>query len=415
MAIHVGDGRSNTLVGQNGADRLFGLGGDDTLSGRGGADLLNGGIGRDLLAGGSGNDRLFGGPGSDRLIGGGGNDLLVGGLGPDALTGGAGDDTFRFDDRDTGDVSRGRADVIVDLGEGDVIDLIDVDLLHLDYGENPSRGGLSYWLFDGNAYLTWNTLGSIHDVLLRGFAGNERELFDHIRWYQDDNYGSLNTDHTIRPGQTVRGNLEVVEDADWFRIEVQAGRLYNFHLDGEGTGDLTLQGQFLELYDSEGNWVDYEEDDGSIPFHFETAGTYYAVVSSFRYDTRGTYELSVNSRPYSDSHGQDRATATAMLVGETVDGELELRFDEDFFRLVLEEGKTYQFTLTSEADTLRDPELQLLSAGGSIIEEGLGTADEAATISYTPAADATYYLRVQDWIGFGAYEIAVTQDDPLTV
>lgn len=413
MAIHVGDGRSNTLVGQNGADRLFGLGGEDTLSGRGGADVLNGGIGRDLLAGGSGNDRLFGGPGSDRLIGGGGNDLLVGGLGPETLTGGAGDDTFRFDDRDSGDVSRGRADVIVDLGEGDVIDLIDVDALYVDYDRNPDRGGLSYWAGEENTYITWNTFGSVHDIEVRGFIGTEEELFDHIRWYRDDNFGTINTTHTIRGGQTIRGNLEVAEDADWFRIEVQAGRLYNFHADGWGTGDLTARDIDVELVDGDRNWIAGGWDDASIPFLAETSGTYYVVVDNYHGD-RGTYELSANSRVYSDSHGHDRASGTAMVVGDTVDGALELRMDQDYFRLVLEEGETYQFTLTSQADTLGQPELHMSDASGSRIATDSGTSDEAATISHTAEADGTYYLRVQDDLqGFGAYEIAVTQDDPL--
>ena len=53
------------------------------------------------------NDTLEGGKGLDTLLGGVGRDILIGGLGRDILWGGAGFDTFRFDDRDAGDLSSG--------------------------------------------------------------------------------------------------------------------------------------------------------------------------------------------------------------------------------------------------------------------------------------------------------------------
>lgn len=51
-----GNGKDNTLIGENIGEKFFGKGGDDTINGKGGRDLLDGGTGDDLLIGGDGKD-----------------------------------------------------------------------------------------------------------------------------------------------------------------------------------------------------------------------------------------------------------------------------------------------------------------------------------------------------------------------
>jgi Ca2+-binding RTX toxin-like protein len=160
MAVKVGNGGPNVLVGTALSDVLMGLGGNDTLSGLGAADLLDGGLGLDTMRGGFGNDiyvvsqstdkvielagqgidlvrsavsftlgfavdnltltgaanstgignalantitgnggtnALAGGLGNDKLVGLGGNDTLNGGPGLDAIFGGFGNDTYIVD------------------------------------------------------------------------------------------------------------------------------------------------------------------------------------------------------------------------------------------------------------------------------------------------------------------------------
>ncbi|MGJ5176990.1 tandem-95 repeat protein [Bradyrhizobium oligotrophicum] len=79
--------------------------------------------GNDIIAGTHGSETLNGGTGNDLLFGNGGNDVLIGGKGSDLLVGGAGSDTFTWQ---SGDLSGGGLDILVDFESGaggDVIDL----------------------------------------------------------------------------------------------------------------------------------------------------------------------------------------------------------------------------------------------------------------------------------------------------
>ena len=127
------------------------LGGDETISGSGFGDYLYGG---------KGNDTILGNDGADWLLGGNGDDSIAGGRNGDYLTGGGGDDTFTFASksgkdqvadfdasRDVLDLSaygfggsieefldghvlrdhgQGNEDVVLDLGDGNMIKLEDV-------------------------------------------------------------------------------------------------------------------------------------------------------------------------------------------------------------------------------------------------------------------------------------------------
>ena len=63
--------------------------------------------------------------------------------------------------------------MILDLGRGDIIDLLAVGC-HLLRGYSdvePFRGGLLLTEgADGSTYITWNTFGAFHDVEVRGHS-----------------------------------------------------------------------------------------------------------------------------------------------------------------------------------------------------------------------------------------------------
>lgn len=92
----------------------------------GSEDLAGSGNGlANTLTGNAGNNALDGGAGDDTLYGGDGNDTLDGGTGSDTLFGGLGDDLFLFSDG---------VDIIGDftagVGSDDVIDLAEVTTLN---------------------------------------------------------------------------------------------------------------------------------------------------------------------------------------------------------------------------------------------------------------------------------------------
>lgn len=130
---------SRPIMGTERADALRGTAARDFLDGEGGQDDLRGGPERDRLMGDAGDDLLFGGRASDILVGGAGADRLEGGEGADRLWGGdvqpdlpgravedAERDVFVF--LRVEDSRPGAADMILDFGANDVIDLSTFDL-----------------------------------------------------------------------------------------------------------------------------------------------------------------------------------------------------------------------------------------------------------------------------------------------
>jgi len=413
MSIITGNSGINTLRGSGGDDIIRGLRGDDRLEGLAGDDTLYGGQGRDTLLGGGGRDLLFGGAGNDTLYGGGGNDILVGGLGRDIMYGGAGADVFKFDDKDAGDVTTGPlSDVIADFGADDMIDLIAVDVLYSSGGgSEPARGGFSVWEGGGNTYVSWFTFGGYHDIELTGYTGN---VYNQIRWYEDDFRSGVMTDGRIAEGQSQAGNFEIRGDEDWFRITLTEGKLYTFDLAAAFSGSEYDPFLGLELYDANGNWVadNYTYDaDVQLSFLAEATGAYFIAA---RGDSVGAYQLKVAGETYVDDFGDDAATAGQIAAGETLTGVIGGPNDQDWFEIALGEGESYTIELRAQASgsgTLPSPVLILLDSDGNWIDSRYGYDDYDAQIVYTPEASGTYYIAVRDdYEETGTYSLNVTAD-----
>ena len=81
----------------------------------------------------------------------------------------------------------------------------------------------------------------------------------------DDYSNTTSTTGTISVGGSATGNIETVDDTDWFRITLTAGRTYQFDLKGSASGHGTLADPFLRLRDSSGNPISgaYSDDGGT--------------------------------------------------------------------------------------------------------------------------------------------------------
>lgn len=152
-----GNQGNDTLYGGEGGDWVVGGQNNDLLYGENGQDIVHGSMGADILYGGADADQLRGGQDNDVMSGEAGNDWLSGDRGADTISGGAGADTFHFFagaglDRvldfngAEGDrvifetpgvartVSQVGADTVVDLGAGDQLVLVGVQLSSLPAG-----------------------------------------------------------------------------------------------------------------------------------------------------------------------------------------------------------------------------------------------------------------------------------------
>jgi len=141
-----------------GAGDDFAVGGkdNDRLSGGAGGDVVWGNLGNDTQDGGEGNDQVRGGQGDDTITGGAGNDFVSGDRGNDTIAGGTGADLFHgsqdagidrvvdfnlaegdrvmLDPGTTYTVSQVGADTVIDMGAGNQMILVGVQLSTLPDG-----------------------------------------------------------------------------------------------------------------------------------------------------------------------------------------------------------------------------------------------------------------------------------------
>ncbi len=110
-----------------------------------------------------------------------------------------------------------------------------------------------------------------------------------------------------------------------------------------------------------------------------------------------------------DDHADAPEGATPLAVGVTTGGALELSVDRDLFRFESERGETYE--IGAEPGTLDDPWLELLDAGGVILDRNDDSgASLAARIVWEAPDSARYYVRVGGW-GSGTYRLTVAASD----
>jgi len=119
----------------------------------------------------------------------------------------------------------------------------------------------------------------------------------------DDFSATTSTTGRVSVGGSVQGEIENVNDVDWFRIDLMAGQQVTFDLEGSTAGQGTLLDTHLKgIYDSSGTLVSsstLNDDRGSgdvnsrVSFTAPRSGTYYIAAGG--YDSHiGTYRLSAS-------------------------------------------------------------------------------------------------------------------------
>ena len=115
------------------------------------------------------------------------------------------------------------------------------------------------------------------------------------------------------------------------------------------------------------------------------------------------------------------ATTQAISVGDTVVSQIEISGDQDWYRIQLQAGVTYEFRLTSSgANPLGDPYLELMDASGNQVkfnDDGAGNFN--SLLRYTATSSGTFYLNAHGWVdsggqtSTGTYTLTTAVADPL--
>ena len=230
-----------------------------------------------------------------------------------------------------------------------------------------------------------------------------------------------------------RATINPVSEADWFRVELVAGKRYQIDLEGAPTDRGTLTDPHLfNLYNAAATEISGTGNGGGgvgvnarVDFTPNADGTYFVRAAAWLLAT-GTYTLSVielgaNGASEADSDFPiTTSTSGEVDVGGSVTGTVDRSFDTDWFGVELVEGKRYQIDLEG-ADTgrgtLTDPHLySMADAGGNNISD-TGNADDGvgnnARIIFTPTTNGTHFVRTAAWLqDTGTYTLSVRDVTP---
>lgn len=232
----------------------------------------------------------------------------------------------------------------------------------------------------------------------------------------------VNNSDSLELGLLTRAELSEVDEVDLYSIELQAGTMYRFHLDGtygDDSGLNTLGDPLMQLFDANMERIAQDDDGGTglnseLSFTPTESGTYYVGAGSFAGYGTGIYSL------YAEELGGGTAD---IMVGQLVSGELSQYGEEDSFSVNLIAGHTYEISLagnSSGAGTLNDPLVHLLdydnlqlasNDDGGVGFDSLLTFTASYSGQYQVVAGAfinsyigTYALQVVDVIGTNSTE-----------
>ncbi|MCV2888457.1 pre-peptidase C-terminal domain-containing protein [Ruegeria aquimaris] len=244
------------------------------------------------------------------------------------------------------------------------------------------------------------------------------------RTVTDDFSAGTDTTGSVSVGGSRTGNIEAPSDQDWFRVSLVAGHTYQVDLEGSPTSGGTLSDPYFRgLYNSSGALVSgTTNDDGGtglnsqITFTADSTGTFFLAAGAYGSNT-GTYKISLADLGAADDFAGDTSTTGSAPVGGAVTGNIESAGDQDWFRVNLTEGNTYQIDLEGSAttsETLRDPLLAGVFDGAGNLISGTRNDDGGtglnSLVEFTPTTTGSFFIGASAYgSNTGTYKLSVTQ------
>lgn len=216
----------------------------------------------------------------------------------------------------------------------------------------------------------------------------------------DDYSADQRTRGRLAAGRPVSGTLETEGDVDWFRLSVRAGNVYRISLSGAADSENPVGDPLLRVLDRDGEQLAFNDDHTDLNSYIEftpaQSGEVFIEARAFADIYVGDYTLSVETgRLPPDNASANRGTRGRIALGGAVEASVEYPGDRDWYRIRLEEGQTYRFSLDASGDTpLGDPFLRIHSPTG----EELGSDDDGggnlnSLLEFTAPTTGTYYIE----------------------
>jgi len=204
------------------------------------------------------------------------------------------------------------------------------------------------------------------------------------------------------------GHLEIPSDVDYFSFSATAGEEYRVAaiLD-------SLEQATVTLYSTDGITPvvpDHDYGTSEAPLLYWTApqaGTYYIAVRSLDGLDQGTYELLLSV----DDHVDSSSDPTAATLGVSLDGNIEVKDDVDWFSFQLQQGGHYRIEAIPgpAPEGLDTALLALYDSNLNLVDLDISSTSPAV-IYVTPTLTQTYFAEVFELgTGTGTYQFVATE------
>lgn len=217
------------------------------------------------------------------------------------------------------------------------------------------------------------------------------------------------------------GVIEQREDTDWFALDLDVGPI-----DIQVTGGpfWSMLDTELSLYNSSGKLEAIDNfgasATASLTGTISIPGRYYIKIDGVGkgdplgngysdYGSLGQYKIA-GTYVWKDDHSNDPASATSVNVPSTTPGNLELAFDQDFFKFSAVFGGTYTWATTSAENTATSLEIYAADGTTQLASSGL-----LSSVSWTAPQNGDFFLKVssREILGKGKYNLVATSVLPI--
>lgn len=227
----------------------------------------------------------------------------------------------------------------------------------------------------------------------------------------------------VTAGNAVSGVLESEGDVDWYRLSARVGQRYRINLSGADGSNQALGDPMLRVVAGDGAELASNDDsenslNSMVEWTPSQNGDVFVEASAFGGAAIGAYTLSVAAeRAPTDAIAGSRVTHGRIALGGSVTNALDFVGDTDWWRIRLQEGQTYRFTLSGNKDAttpLADPVLAIRNASG----EELATDDDGGEgfnsyLEFTAPSSGQFYLEARPFGAdmTGGYTLTAAQGD----
>jgi Ca2+-binding RTX toxin-like protein len=267
-------------------------------------------------------------------------------------------------------------------------------------------------------------------ALFNPFGGDWLHVSTSARTLSEESDVADSTDTSVElfPGDTFSGSIGFDGDSDWFKVELQAGSTYRFTMTPG-----TMLDPYIYIADTNGGIfkeIDWGLDGDAETFVFYASEnrSVYVIADSFYnsdyyYDNldegeevitdTGTYTLSISggTTQIEESDVADSIdTSVELFSGGTFQGSLGFDGDSDWFKVELQEGLTYRFTMTP--GTMLDPHIYIADMNGNIFDEmDFGTTGEAEALEFTSLYPQAVYVIADSYYNSDDYDDNLVEGD----